>query len=305
MGAVVLSIDAELAWGFHDQPRMPEGRLQSARESWTTLLDLLDNYEVSATWAIVGHLMLRECNGKHRSHPSPRNWFARDPGGEATSDSLWFAPDLVNQVQNAAVDHELGSHSFSHVPFGRSDVSTPMLNAELERHRSIAEEWNESLESFVFPRNDVANIDLLAAHDFTCYRGRSPNQWYDGSPLQRPGKAVDLVTGGSGPPIVTPSVEEHGIINIPASLDLFGFEGIARRVVESVTGDPIVEAARRGITAAEEGSGVFHGWLHPNNITEQADIDRLKTILAIVSDADVPVLTMGEVAEQHRLITHA
>lgn len=297
MGDLVLSIDAELAWGFHDQPAIPHDRLEGARTGWHVLLELLDRYEIPATWAIVGHLMLDACDGHHRDHPAPPGWFDRDPGGRSTAGDLWFAPDLVEAVQSATVDHEVASHTFSHVPFDLAEVTDRMVDAELALHKSIAKSWGESLDSFVFPRNAVGRCEKLADHGFRCYRGR-PDPWYGESKLRQPAKALDLVFARTAPPVVAPSVDEYGLVNVPASLDLFGFEGLARRLAEPTVGDPIVAAASRGIEAAESGGGVFHAWLHPNNITTQTDVRRLDAVFRRMQESPVPVKTMGKIARE-------
>ena len=296
MGEIVISVDAELAWGFHDQACIPFDRVETARNAWHLLLELFDKYDVPATWAVVGHLMLDECDGNHHQHPTLPGWFDRDPGGQVTANSFWMAPDLVEAIQGAPVNHELASHTFSHVPFGKNNLSEDIVDAELASHRRIADEWDESLDTLVFPRNQVGFRDRIAAHGFGCYRGTSPNSWYDQFGVGRAGKAFDLVGARTTPPLVEPTVDEHGLVNVPASLDIFGFEGLARRLTEPVIGDPIVDAAKRGINATARQSGVFHMWLHPNNIKDEADIRRMQTIVQHIHDRDVPVKTMRDVA---------
>ena len=43
MGAVVISIDAELGWGFHDYPaeERPTDRIERSRWGWTQLAETL------------------------------------------------------------------------------------------------------------------------------------------------------------------------------------------------------------------------------------------------------------------------
>lgn len=274
MGSIVISIDAELAWGFHDLDTLPQRRINGARTAWYRLLDLFDQFEVPATWAIVGHLLLDRCDGEHRAHPAPPNWFGRDPGGDATSQPNWFGRDLIEAIRTATVDHEIGCHSFSHVEFGAPETKRELAAAELRESVAAAASLGISLRSFIFPRNNVGHRNVLAEHGFTCYRGSAPRR-IDHTPL-RP--AVKLA--GVTPPIVTPSIDEYGLVNIPPSLDLYGFEGIARSITERTIGDPIVRQSRRGIEKAADSDGIFHMWLHPNNLTEEVDFKRLQQVLA-------------------------
>lgn len=299
MGTFVLSIDAELAWGFHDMDHPPLERVECARAGWTTLLELLDHYDLPATWAVVGHLMLDWCDGIHAAHPTPSGWFEDDPGGCATADDVWRAPDLVRAILDADVDHEIASHSFSHVQMSNPWVTPMIVDAELARHRDVAEAWDLELQTFVFPRNDIGFLDRLPGHDFIGYRGRQPRRWYEDGSIRSLGKAIAFA-GAKTPPIVTPTIDEYGLVNVPASIDLFGFEGTPKRVVASVTGDPIVNVSKRGIDAITRTDGVLHGWLHPNNIATSSDRERLAAIFAYLDTArergDVTVKTMADVS---------
>lgn len=302
IGTFVLSIDAELAWGFHDLLPEPENRVNDAREAWNLLLSLLDRFDIPATWAIVGHLFLDECDGTHSDHPAPRDWFARDPGGQATPDSLWFGLDLIQIIRNTDVDHEIGSHSFSHVEFGDRATTEEIATAELCASVEAANAADISLDSFVFPRNNVGHCGLLANHGFSCYRGLSP-RWLDTSLLRPALKLAVFPTGVTSPPLVEPRIDKHGLVNVPASLGIFGFEGKARRILTPLVGDPIVRQAKLGIDAAIQKGGVFHCWLHPHDIVTTADAERLRAIFAYVNqrrDDGLRVETMSEIASRVR-----
>jgi hypothetical protein len=101
---------------------------------------------------------------------------------------------------------------------------------------------------------------------------------------------------------VTPEVDEYGLVNIPASLYLFSLEGIAGEVSTSVLGDPVVRQARLGVDEAVRSDGVFHLWLHPNNILGPAAVERLERVFAHVRDrvdeTDLRIETMRSVAEE-------
>jgi len=300
MGSVVLSLDAELAWGFHDRDELAEDRVSAARESWLRLLELFDDFEVPATWAVVGHLMLDSCDGEHADHPTPDGWFDRDPGTWEGRDERWYGSKLVDAIEGADADHEIGSHTFSHVEFGHT--TREIAAAEMRECVEIAEDRGVSVDSVVFPRNYVGHRDVLAAYGVTSYRGTKPRRWYDRGPLGSAAKLLGWPTGAVSPTMVTPEIDEYGLVNVPASLYLFGFEGRARSLVERATGDPVVEMARRGIDRASTGDGVFHMWLHPNNLTDERDFDRMEAILehlaAVRDRTPLTVETMGEIAAE-------
>ncbi|NLX92012.1 MAG: hypothetical protein GXZ07_10615 [Firmicutes bacterium] len=87
-GIFTISLDTELAWGVVDTPKNLMKNLKyykKSREVIDKLLLLFQQYEISATWAVVGHLFLDTCkpvNGqKHpeilrSNYPRSKNdWF--------------------------------------------------------------------------------------------------------------------------------------------------------------------------------------------------------------------------------------
>lgn len=300
MGTVVLSVDAELGWGFHDFDAPHTGRLGTARKGWRTLLDLCDEFRIPATWAIVGHLMLEDCDGTHASHPAPDGWFAHERGPNALARDLRFGEGLVEAVSDAVVDHEIGSHTFSHVEFGAPWTTRELARAEVAASIEAARERGFDVTSFVFPRNNVGHREALAAYGIRCYRGTAPAGPQSPSLMGSVAKLARATVTTESPQLVVPQVDRYGLVNVPASLYLFGFEGLARTVVEASVGDPMVEQATLGIDEAAERDGVFHMWLHPNNITAQRDAHRLRDIFAHLdqrrAQTDLTVATMADVA---------
>nr|WP_239639486.1 polysaccharide deacetylase family protein [Halobiforma nitratireducens] len=300
----MISIDAELAWGFHDLENPPQRRIDGARRGWRRLLEWLDAYDVPATWGVVGHLFLEDCDGCHLNHPAADcGWFDRDPGGPASENARWFGPGLIDRIEDATADHEIACHSFSHVLFDRDGTDREVVEAELEASLAAARERGVSLESFVFPRNVVGHRDVLAEYDFRCYRGTEPNRWYDSWPWVRPiGKFASYSAGRSPPPLVEPTVDDRGLVDVPGSLGLFSFEGPARTLVEPIAGDPVLRKAKRGIDAAvaADDDAVCHLWLHPNELTSARNVRRLRRVLEYLDECrretELRVETMAAVA---------
>lgn len=302
MGSVVVSLDAELAWGFHDLDEPPTERIQNARTAWKRLLELFDTYDVPATWAIVGHLMLEVCDGRHDEHPaSVDGWFDRDPGGDESHSKRWFGNGLLKAVENAAIDHEIASHSFSHAVFDPETLEREVAVAELDQSVDAAAERGIDLESFVFPRNVVGYRELLAEHGFAAYRGTRPAEWYDDAPSYAVGKVVASLKW-STPPIVYPEVDEHGLVDVPASFYLFSLGNVDWPFVKPVCNDLLASRGKRGIDEVVDSGGVFHLWLHPNNLIQLSDFALLEDILAYVDtrreQTDLLVETMADVAKR-------
>ena len=293
MGTVVISIDAELGWGVHDA-ESPLERVADAREGWQFLVDLLDTYEIPATWAVAGHLLLESCDRRHEAHPLGPSWFARERTTLADRPELRFADGLVEAIRESEPDHEIGCHGFSNVELGHPETTAATARAELASACRAAQARGVDLSSFVFPHNSIGHRGELAAADFTCYRGVIPNR----SGHHR--KLLDAMVGSSSPRLVSPAVDEWGLVNVPASLHLFQFDGLTRALLEPAFGDPVVDHVEQGLDDLAESDRVFHLWLGPSSIQTERDRRRLRAVCSGISERrdSVDVATMGTVAER-------
>lgn len=298
MGSVIISIDAELGWGFHDRPNPPMGRLNASREGWRHLLRLLERFEVPATWAVVGHLFLRSCDGVHEEHPAPEGWFRRERNEWSDRPDLRFGGTLVDELLDADVAHDIGCHTFSHVLFDDPRVTRDVVRAELQRAIELGAERGVDYDSFVFPRNAPGYRDVLTDYGFSAYRGGHSRS----SGIRDYAGKIASVGDPTRVSLIRPSVDEYGMVNVPPSLFLFGIEGAVRTAFESVWVDPIVRQAISGIDRAAQEDGSFHMWLHPNNLTAERDVERIRTILEHLDrrrrDSALTVETMSDVAER-------
>lgn len=294
MHSVVISLDAELGWGAHHLASLPSDRIRTARTSWVRLLELFDEYRIPATWAIVGHLFLEECYSEHAGHPAgPR--CCQTSAGDLSAKDVWFGTKLIEKIISATVDHEIGGHSFTHRYFQHEQMSPTRANTELQKNRDATATYGIDLDSFVYPLNSITYRDLLAKHGFTCYRGPTPSE-----SSNRITKLATTLLDQETSPIIQPTIDEYGLVNIPASLYLFSFEGKARSLVESVRSDPIVSQVRRGLDTLARNGGVLHLWLHPYNVRTERDFERMRAVLAAIErkrdDGDVQIETMQDIA---------
>ena len=301
MGSVVISVDAELGWGFHDLPSPPGHRIEAARAGWRRLLALFEEYQIPATWAVVGHLFLEDCDGVHADHPTPPSWFERERSDWRDRPDLRFGGDLIGDLVTSEVSHDVGCHTYSHVVFDQPWVDREVVDAELEAAMAASRAAGVEPRSFVFPRNVVGFRDRLAAHGFSVYRSEG------NAPSSTVARGFDKLASAVDPGrvrIVEPTVDEYGLVDVPPSMFLFGFEGRGRDVLESIWTDPVVAQARLGIERAATEDGVFHLWAHPNNLVDERDVRRMDAVLELVdryqTETPLSVETMADVAERFR-----
>lgn len=277
-GVFTLSLDFELIWGTLDLfgPTKFRAACELEREVVVDrLLDLLVEFEIPATWCIVGHLFLDSCDGRHAEIARPRHawvqrdWFTHDPSSDTTRDPLFYGGDLIAKIRACPVSQEIGSHSFSHVIFGDAGCSRETAESEIATCVRLAREQGIELRSFVFPRNQIGHLDVLRNYGFTCYRGPEPH-WYEqrGYPelIKRLAHLWQVVTAAR-PPVVLPEYVSPGIWNIPGSMIYFPMHGFRRYIPLSRR----VCRAIKGIDAAARERRVFHLWFHPTNLADEME----------------------------------
>ncbi len=252
-GALVLSADFELAWAWRMGKHSPDARqmARQARANLPVLLRIFDTYRVPITWATVGHLFLESCscpNGvPHPDMPRPgpfetdkwvfqgRDWYEVDPCTDYWRDPEYYAPDLIEAILQAEVAHDIGLHTFSHVPFLRSIITEEIARREIEASLQAAERLGLRPRSWVFPGGYRDFRELLAEYGIVVYRGeKSPSA-----------------------ELRVPRYEENlGLWNLPTTY------GIGPRPQWSRA--YYVKRRIRYLERAVETRTVFHWWFHPS-----------------------------------------
>lgn len=313
-GTMVVSLDFELAWGRFDKVPIPVLKAEASEERLRIirLLDLMDHYQIPATWATVGHLMLESCqrDGNGQAHPEvspharyswlPYDWFKHDPCVHASKAPGWYAPDVVEWIQRTRVQHEIGSHSFGHIYFGDPECSLAMADADLNAAVKVASHNGLVLHSFVFPRNQIGHLEALKKAGFSCYRGADHRTIRAGNPVFMRGlHFVDQLLG-LPPQRVKAEETLPGLWNIPGNHFLMPREGM-RKLIPMASQ---VLKAKRGLKRAVQAGELYHLWFHPNNLIADQDamFDGLSEIFSYASrlreEGRLEILTMGEYARQ-------
>jgi peptidoglycan/xylan/chitin deacetylase (PgdA/CDA1 family) len=279
-GVLVISFDTELAWGHaHRRPAAPIDAA-GERAAIDAALEVLDRYELPATWAVVGHLFLHGCAPVDgRLHPDivrpggwdgrhgTDDWFAIDPGGAAADHPGHYGPDIVAAIRGRSTAQEVASHSFSHMDAGAAGCSAEAFASELDRSRAVAAEAGLDLRSFVYPRNSIGHLDLLAAHGFRAYRGPRPVPFASTGRAERAVlRAVDRVRPLAGS-AVWPSRRADGLWDVPQTVLFAPAEGGHRHLpVEVWSWSP-----RRRLAQAARTRSLVHLWLHPSNLADDPE----------------------------------
>lgn len=263
-GVFTFSIDFELAWGTRKRKPLSVMRpyLHGTRTAVDHLLQLFEKYEISATWATVGALLLSYKNEKHP-------WLQKDslsdvPAGDSTTQPFWYAEDIIESILLCKTPQELGCHTLAHTVVSQNSKDRSEFRTELKQFLELFEEKNiEQPISFIYPRAQMRHFDILAELGFRCFRGLE-NRWYEKIPGTFPSAAFRFFDAilALQPQVKKAQKHPNGLWIIPSSQ----FYSPFMRVGKYVSMQARVRKAIKGLQKAVETQGVFHLWTHPFNL---------------------------------------
>lgn len=188
-GALVISLDFELLWGVFDviDYTKCENYFENTRKIIPEILGLFEKNEIHSTWATVG--MLFNENWEEWESNIPDNipnynnpaLSAYEFGNKyrLTGKPDWcFAPDLIKAISSFP-GQELGTHTYSHYYCEEPGQKTINFKEDLQRAIILAKNFNVSLKSLVFPRNQIREDYLKICDELGIINVRSnPGSWY-------------------------------------------------------------------------------------------------------------------------------
>lgn len=273
----ILSLDCEGKWGVADHlTRFEHACLSNERlrDAYRDLLDLLDEFTVPATFAFVG-LFAESEQSFRRLMPVIKDLAARAPDYlqpaladiDQGSGQGWHGNQLVEAVSNSKTSHEIGLHGVTHVPWTSRERN--FFISELNLLRELSPSM-AGARTFVFPRNQVAHVDLLPSAQIEGYRTARPHK----------SRALSLLSefnlwnqAERDPPTVSKPVQ------IPAGFFVNWRQGARRLVPKHVS-----TARVRALLARAEAGRVVHLWLHPENIASAPEtLTLLRSMLEVVA----------------------
>jgi peptidoglycan/xylan/chitin deacetylase (PgdA/CDA1 family) len=289
-GYFLFTLDTELAWGHFDifRPGLFSTDGRRERSAILRLLDMLDEFDLVATWALVGHLFYEKCEdcqvcpvldwqGKYESFPQIyRN-----------DSPLWYGADIVKILLECAGRHEIAFHGYTHRLFDPNTMDEREARTEIDEWLRVASRWDVyPPTAAVFPRNREGYIQLFGEYGFLCYRGNEllPPDYYSLPFLGKLLNRVDLVTQLRTPQVYSPPAPQHGMVNLPASRGLLrvhpGFKWLLQRFnLGHLPTDSLV----RGVEKAAREKKVLHLYAHPYEFREEGDFAKLRAVFKSVA----------------------
>ncbi len=312
-GIFTMSIDFEFAWGYVDQKldKKAEEKISQELAIFPRLISLFEKYDMPATWAIVGHLLEKNCQWEN-SLPHPEyerpirknektDWFLNHPSQNEPASPLWYdTGNLINIIKESKVGHEIASHSYAHLIYDETVTNQKVVKTDIANCRRIHQENNFPFKSFIFPRNQEGYHELLKEQGIICYRGASQS-WYNYFPraIKRVFNLASYYFPGSNN--FLPSFHQSGLVNVPDSLLLIGRNGLRKLVLPKA----VYKKAARGLDEANKEKNIFHFWFHLSNFVHQTE-SQFEIFEKILAKADylrqekkLEILTMQAIAEKY------
>ncbi len=280
-GTFIFSLDTEIAWGT-DTIVLP--RYAHCFDHYQTILrrliDLLDQYDIPTTWAVVGQLMLPETDVR-ASVVQPAHWY--------------HAPYVLDWIRSAKTQHEIGTHTFSHIYTDEPATSREVWETDLAQCQALHQALGLQLRSIVYPRNQIKYLDSLSKYGIVAYRGIEGNRERERRGIAHlANRALALQ-----PPTydLAPCKVNNQLVNLPASQFLLAYDGIRGRIPTASR----VRQARLGIEQAVRKNELYHLWFHPFNLgTSPRMFEALEQILRIAvqlrDEGKLQILTMDQTA---------
>jgi len=178
-----LTIDFELAWSRARRRNISTTSAESlerarrARASFPCLIELTKKYDIPVTIAPVAHVVLSDC-ALHETPPKFKpswtnsDWFSVDPKTNLQKNKDYYGFDLMEEVLESGVRHEIASHGFSHIDLSDIDTTKEVAEYEIAESYRILKQIDRGLSTFIFPNNKPEFLEFLGQVGYTIYRGK-------------------------------------------------------------------------------------------------------------------------------------
>jgi peptidoglycan/xylan/chitin deacetylase (PgdA/CDA1 family) len=182
-GKFILTFDVETANDFVHWRSLDDaityGRL--SREAMINVMKLAEQYHIPITWHCTGHSLLEGCEGRNvrifkwatkrngfDNFWSTHDWFYFDPETDYNEAPEWYFGDIIQEISQSSVGHEIGSHTFSHIRCDLADEKEFIDDMRLLRRIFQKRNWN--LVSHSYPWNKVGHLNLLPQFGILVFR---------------------------------------------------------------------------------------------------------------------------------------
>jgi len=297
----ILSFDCEGKWGMASDPSMVDTHIigdSSLQWAYQQIFESLKSFNIPASFGVVGLFAqdlsaFEAFDATHGSNPAYESWF-QNPKTAFSTGSMdgWFYPTLIEDIKRFKI-HEVSSHSYTHLPFHNEFVTRETVENELLTMNQFMQTKDVSLQTMIYPRNQVAHTDLLPIFGISGYRDSNDSDSAYGSKIRTLVNEFNIFSKSSA------HSQYEAPVKISAGYFLNWQNGPRLIIPPTIT----VRRFNHLLDHAEKTGGVVHMWLHPHNlITGKNQVQLFNRVLQSVaqrqSQGSLSVLTMGQYCRQ-------
>ena len=295
-GSFIISLDFELMWGVRDISTIEgygKSNVKNVKQVISRLLELFEKYNVKATIATVGLIMLSNKEDALFMQPSLlpsyynkllspyENNYIKNISSRYNE--LFFLPHTVDAIKESE-NIEIGSHTFCHYYCLAEGQTVEQFEEDLKTAIKIADLNDINIRSIIFPRNQVSKpyLSICSKYNVECYRGNALRFFGAKTKSQRIknkiGRFLDSYINIG--PRTSYSYSSINInekpVNIRASRFLRPYKG-GFAIIEPWR----IRRIKKEIKYAAKHNEVYHLWWHPHNFGKNMERNfyNLETIL--------------------------
>ena len=292
-GTLVISLDFELIWGIFDHADIVNKKdyFDNTLKVIPKILDCFEKNGVKATWATVGMLFNENWDEWQSNCPLNRPTYSNlklDPYAYGNThrdlglDRFFFAPNLIREIQNAT-GQKIGTHTYSHYYCLETGQNKEQFADDLDIAIKLANKFNISLKSLVFPRNQFNESYLECCVERQIVTVRSnPSVWYWDTMAPQTFAMKIFRTADAYLPLGVKSYPEKSIKSSFPSCQPSSRFLRPQHKMEFINSLRLNRIKNEIIHAAKAGE-MYHLWWHPHNFGIDPDgaIKTLKSILEV------------------------
>ncbi len=314
-GIFVISLDFELHWGLFDVVALEDKKkyFQNTLRSIPKVLETFESHSVSATWATVGMLFNADIEELKRSLPKVFPNYENeklsaysfiDKHLRENQSDYYFAPELIKKII-ATAGQEIGTHTYSHYYTLAKGQTAEAFAADLDACIEKAQDFGVSLQSIVYPRNQLNEAyNDIAANKGICALRTNPDVWFwnakstnDNSFMHRVFRTIDMYFPLRNALLKTSDLRltDGKILKLPFSRfykprSKYGVLNYLRQ-----------QTIKREMTKAARQGKYYHLWWHPHNFgtNPQQSHEELEELMnhyhKLHNKYNFQSMTMGEV----------
>ena len=289
MSKFIISLDFELKWGVLEFDERYNKNLLVARQVIPKILTLFKEYQIKATWAVVGLLFNSTKEEYHKYKPllEPKytvdssNPYNENIGESEEVDKIHYAGSLVKMIYECP-GQEIGSHTYSHYNCIDKSQSRHEFEADIKSAIEVAgKKYNLNMSSFVFPKNEINKhyLDIIKKYKFTHYRGNPENIIYSKGHnskniIVRMIRLLDSYFNITGYQ-VSSALKNNFLVNVTGNRMLRPYNR------NKILNNLMLDRVKNEMIYAAKNNKNYHLWWHPHNFGTNSDdnLNNLKHVL--------------------------